>query len=126
MKSEEDEEFYRKEYQNLGEIDSIIEKRNKNFRKYYELISNRPDLFYVPENYPGISSFSLPFICKSEEIYEFFFVSKFGVMHLNISEDTLCTASSIDPSDYDKSVFNTDYTETLVLNTLTFFVCDNS
>jgi hypothetical protein len=47
-------------------------------------------------------------------------------MHLNISEDTLCTASSIDPSDYDKSVFNTDYTETLVLNTLTFFVCDNS
>ena len=61
-----------------------------------------------------------------EEIYEFFFVSKFGVMHLNISEDTLCTASSIDPSDYDKSVFNTDYTETLVLNTLTFFVCDRS
>ena len=55
----------------LKKLDSIIRKRNKNFRKYHELISSRPDLFYVPENYPGISSFSLPFICKSEEVYEF-------------------------------------------------------
>jgi CDP-6-deoxy-D-xylo-4-hexulose-3-dehydrase len=55
----------------LKKLDSIIEKRNRNFRKYNELISRRPDLFYVCENYPGISSFSLPFICKSEEVYEF-------------------------------------------------------
>ncbi len=55
----------------LKKLDSIIDKRNINFRKYHKLISSRPDLFYIPENYPGISSFSLPFVCKSYEVFNF-------------------------------------------------------
>ena len=34
------------------------------------LISNYPDKFHIPEDYPGISSFSLPFICKNLETFE--------------------------------------------------------
>ena len=55
----------------LKKLDSIIDKRNINFREYHKLISSRPDLFYIPENYPGISSFSLPFVCKSYEVFNF-------------------------------------------------------
>jgi len=55
----------------LKKLDSIVNKRNENFRKYHKIISSRPDLFHIPENYSGISSFSLPFICKSLEIFNF-------------------------------------------------------
>lgn len=55
----------------LKKLNNIINIRNNNFRKYYELIASRPDLFYIPKNYSGISSFSLPFICRSQEVYDF-------------------------------------------------------
>ena len=53
MKSEEDEEFYKKEYQNLGEIDSIIEKmeasipdkRTKDFDIWKEKINFLFDMY---------------------------------------------------------------------------------
>jgi CDP-6-deoxy-D-xylo-4-hexulose-3-dehydrase len=55
----------------LKKLDSIIHKRNINFKKYHKLISSRNDLFYAPDNYKGISSFSLPFVCKSLEVLNF-------------------------------------------------------
>lgn len=54
----------------LKRLDSFINKRNINYRKYLSIISKFPDKFYIPENYPGMSSFSFPFICKNSETFE--------------------------------------------------------
>lgn len=54
----------------LKRLDSFIQKRKINYKKYLNLISNYPDKFHIPEDYPGISSFSLPFICKNLETFE--------------------------------------------------------
>jgi len=54
----------------LKRLDSFIQKRKINYKKYLNLISKYPDKFYIPEDYPGISSFSLPFICKNLETFE--------------------------------------------------------
>lgn len=54
----------------LKRLDSFIQKRKINYKKYLDLISKYPDKFHIPEDYPGISSFSLPFICKNAETFE--------------------------------------------------------
>jgi CDP-6-deoxy-D-xylo-4-hexulose-3-dehydrase len=54
----------------LKRLDSFIQKRKINYKKYLNLISKYPDKFHIPEDYPGISSFSLPFICKNLETFE--------------------------------------------------------
>ena len=54
----------------LKRLDSFIEKRKINYKKYLNLISKYPDKFHIPEDYSGISSFSLPFICKNSETFE--------------------------------------------------------
>jgi CDP-6-deoxy-D-xylo-4-hexulose-3-dehydrase len=54
----------------LKRLDSFIQKRKTNYKKYLNLISKYPDKFHIPEDYPGISSFSLPFICKNLETFE--------------------------------------------------------
>lgn len=54
----------------LKRLDSFIQKRNINYKKYLEIISKFPDKFYIPEDYPGISSFSFPFICKDVETFQ--------------------------------------------------------
>jgi CDP-6-deoxy-D-xylo-4-hexulose-3-dehydrase len=54
----------------LKRLDSFIQKRKINYKKYLSLISKYPDKFHIPEDYLGISSFSLPFICKNLETFE--------------------------------------------------------
>lgn len=54
----------------LKRLDSFINKRKINYKKYLNLISKYPDKFHIPEDYPGISSFSLPFISKNLETFE--------------------------------------------------------
>ena len=54
----------------LTRLDSFIQKRNINYKKYLNIISKYPDEFYIPEDYSGISSFSLPFMCKKPETIE--------------------------------------------------------
>ena len=54
----------------LKRLDIFIQKRKINYKKYLNLISKYPDKFHIPEDYPGISSFSLPFICKNLETFE--------------------------------------------------------
>jgi CDP-6-deoxy-D-xylo-4-hexulose-3-dehydrase len=54
----------------LKRLDSFIQKRKINYKKYLNLISKYPAKFHIPEDYPGISSFSLPFICKNLETFE--------------------------------------------------------
>jgi len=49
----------------LKRLDENIEVRRKNFDCFIKLID--PDIFYVPYNDPGNSSFSFPFICKKNE-----------------------------------------------------------
>ena len=49
----------------LKRLDENIEVRRKNFDCFIKLLD--PDIFYVPYNDPGNSSFSFPFICKKTE-----------------------------------------------------------
>ena len=49
----------------LKRLDENIEVRRKNFDCFIKLLD--PEIFYVPYNDPGNSSFSFPFICKKTE-----------------------------------------------------------
>jgi len=49
----------------LKRLDENIEVRRKNFDCFIKLLD--PDIFYVPYNDPGNSSFAFPFICKKPE-----------------------------------------------------------
>lgn len=52
----------------LKKLDKIIEKRNDNFKSYYELCEKNQDKIYKIKK-EGISSFSFPFIFKKKEDY---------------------------------------------------------
>jgi CDP-6-deoxy-D-xylo-4-hexulose-3-dehydrase len=54
----------------LKKLDTFVEKRNINFGKYHKIISKYTDKFHIPEKYPGISSFSFPFICKDVKTFQ--------------------------------------------------------
>ena len=49
----------------LKRLDENVEVRRKNFDCFIKLLD--PEIFYVPYNDPGNSSFSFPFICKKIE-----------------------------------------------------------
>ena len=49
----------------LKRLDENVEVRRKNFDCFIKLLD--PEIFYVPYNDPGNSSFSFPFICKKNE-----------------------------------------------------------
>ena len=53
------------EIEQLKRLDENIEVRRKNFDCFIKLLD--PEIFYVPYNDPGNSSFSFPFICKKTE-----------------------------------------------------------
>lgn len=50
----------------LKRLTSMVEKRNKNYSRYYNLLSNNKDKFCVPENNGRMSSFAFPFICNTK------------------------------------------------------------
>jgi CDP-6-deoxy-D-xylo-4-hexulose-3-dehydrase len=49
----------------LKRLDENIEVRRKNFDCFIKLLD--PEIFYLPYNDPGNSSFAFPFICKKPE-----------------------------------------------------------
>jgi len=49
----------------LKRLDENVEVRRKNFDCFIKLLN--PDIFYLPYNDPGNSSFSFPFVCKNPE-----------------------------------------------------------
>lgn len=53
----------------LDRLNTMIEKRRNNYSSYVEILNDFPDLFNPHEYIEGNSSFCLPFICKSKEIY---------------------------------------------------------
>ena len=54
----------------LKKLDKNIDIRNNNYKEYYDILCTRPDLFHVPScKLDQMSSFALPFVCKSKEIY---------------------------------------------------------
>ncbi len=54
----------------IKRLDKNIAIRNNNYSEYYSMISKRPDLFHIPScKLDQMSSFALPFVCKSKDIY---------------------------------------------------------
>lgn len=52
----------------LKRLDKMIEIRNRNHKLFTDIIDKYPNLFYNIKNPKTISSFTFPFICKSNEI----------------------------------------------------------
>ena len=52
----------------LARLDSMIVQRKKNYKRFVEILSNYPNLFYQLPYTDSNSSFCLPFICKTEAI----------------------------------------------------------
>lgn len=52
----------------LKRLDYYIEKRNKNYSKFIELVSKYPNSFYIPLIPKTCSNFCFPLICKSKEL----------------------------------------------------------
>lgn len=48
----------------LKRLDSMIEQRRKNYKKYVEIVNAFSDIFLPHEYEPGNSSFCFPFVCK--------------------------------------------------------------
>jgi CDP-6-deoxy-D-xylo-4-hexulose-3-dehydrase len=54
----------------IKRLDKNIAIRNNNYSEYYSMISKRSDLFHIPScKLEQMSSFALPFVCKSKDIY---------------------------------------------------------
>jgi len=52
----------------LKRLDMYIEKRNNNFKKFINLVSQYEHLFYVPEINDKCSNFCFPLICKDKNL----------------------------------------------------------
>lgn len=51
----------------LKRLTKMVQIRNENYQKYYNLIKWNGDKFYVPDNNSRMSSFAFPFICKTQD-----------------------------------------------------------
>jgi len=54
----------------LDRLYEYIEKRNKNYLKFIDLIKKYSDKFIVPEYNVGVSNFCFPLLCKKKELAE--------------------------------------------------------
>lgn len=54
----------------LSRLDIMIEQRKRNYKKFVDIISKYPNLFYQLSHDETNSSFCLPFICKTEAIMQ--------------------------------------------------------
>lgn len=54
----------------LKRLDSMIEKRKKNYIQFLSLMRDHTDKFLYPDSSETNSSFCFPFVCKNKEIYE--------------------------------------------------------
>jgi len=55
--------------QQIKKLDNIINIRNQNYKQYFSIVSDYPDLFYIPKCEDTMSSFTLPFVCKNKKVY---------------------------------------------------------
>jgi CDP-6-deoxy-D-xylo-4-hexulose-3-dehydrase len=54
----------------LARLDSMIERRKKNYKRFTEILAQYPNLFYQLSYDDSNSSFCLPFICKTDTIMQ--------------------------------------------------------
>lgn len=54
----------------LGRLYAYIERRNKNYLKFINLIKKYSNKFIVPEYNAGVSNFCFPILCKKRELAE--------------------------------------------------------
>jgi CDP-6-deoxy-D-xylo-4-hexulose-3-dehydrase len=54
----------------LPRLNSMIKKRRENYTKYFEIMMNHSDRFYIPSYQDGNSSFAFPFIAKDKETFQ--------------------------------------------------------
>lgn len=52
----------------LKRLDDMIDKRNRNYRLFWDEIYNHSEKFYIPAFHSRMSSFSLPLICKESKL----------------------------------------------------------
>jgi len=52
----------------LKRLDSMISRRRRNYRQYYEIVNANPHLFHTHYYEEGNSSFCFPFICRDKNI----------------------------------------------------------
>jgi CDP-6-deoxy-D-xylo-4-hexulose-3-dehydrase len=96
----------------LKKLNSLIDLRNKNYKGYHQIISKYPDLFHVPTCDSTMSSFTLPFVCKSKKVYDHL-ISKFK--QNNIEFRPLVAGNLLKQPflkdykfDYHKEIYNAD------------------
>lgn len=53
----------------IKRLNKFIKIRNENYSQYHSTLKQYDDLFYVPKISENMSSFTLPFVCKSKNIY---------------------------------------------------------
>ena len=56
----------------LSKLNNSIDIRNKNYKKFCDMMFDYEHLFYSVKYYSSTSSFCFPFICKTDEIYNKF------------------------------------------------------
>jgi CDP-6-deoxy-D-xylo-4-hexulose-3-dehydrase len=96
----------------IKNLDKFIDIRNENYRNYYKLIKNMPELFYVPKCKSNMSSFTLPFVCKNRKVYDLL-IEKFK--NNNIEYRPLVAGNLLKQPflrnykfEYEKDIFNAD------------------
>ncbi len=53
----------------LKRLDKMIDRRKKNFERYYQIMMSHTDSFYVPEYTYGNSSFAFPLVAKNNDTF---------------------------------------------------------
>jgi CDP-6-deoxy-D-xylo-4-hexulose-3-dehydrase len=96
----------------IKNLDKFINIRNENYKNYYELIKNSPDLFYVPICENTMSSFTLPFVCKNKNVYNLLIENfkKHNIEYRPLVAGNLLRQPFLKnyKFDYEKEIFNAD------------------
>jgi len=96
----------------IKNLDKFIKIRNDNYKAYYKLIKELPELFFVPKCNSYMSSFTLPFVCKNRKVYDLL-IEKFKSN--NIEYRPLVAGNLLRQPflknykfEYEKDIFNAD------------------
>jgi len=96
----------------IKSLDKFINIRNENYKNYYELIKNLPNLFYVPICENTMSSFTLPIVCKNKKVYNLLIENfkKHNIEYRPLVAGNLLRQPFLKnyKFDYEKEIFNAD------------------
>lgn len=96
----------------IKNLNKFINIRNENYRNYYKLIKNLPDLFYIPSCENTMSSFTLPFVCKNRKVYNLLIeeFKKHNIEYRPLVAGNLLRQPFLKnyKFDYNKELFNAD------------------